>query len=217
MPLFCISIWLNAKRVTATSISPERTSNQTNASRHPLLLASRHPSFANHPLSYVLRTMNDLYVFGLTAHQEPNHIRVDERYFFQVQNGLAPVFIDLSSQFLNVLPFKVTNQTNRCLSASRILFDLQSPLASIGASSCRVSASGVPTQSIESAGPTAREIADFQEMPIFRQIERDHRCGGTRAQETREDVREGWRPCVISSVKGGAVCSPKPVAWGTAP
>jgi hypothetical protein len=113
--------------------------------------------------------MNDLHAFGLTARQEPNHIRVDERHFFQVQNGLASVLIDFSSQFLNVLRLEVTHQTNRGLSASRILFDLQSPLASIGPPSSRGSASGVPTQSTESAGLTAREIADFQEMPIFRQ------------------------------------------------
>jgi hypothetical protein len=179
-PLFCISIWLNDKRVTATSMPPlnlfhfssirkymERSSR---ASRHPLLLASRHVcSFANHPLSYVLRTMNDLHAFGLTAHQEPNHIRVDEGYFFQVQNGLASVLIDLSSQFLNVLRLEVTNQTNRGLSASRVLFDLQAPVTSIRAPSSRVSARSVPTQTIESAELTAREIADFRVMLIFRQ------------------------------------------------
>ena len=42
--------------------------------------------------------------------------------------------LELLFQFLEVLRLKVTNQTDRCLSTLRILFNLQGPLVSIEAS-----------------------------------------------------------------------------------
>jgi hypothetical protein len=126
-------------------------------------------SFLSHPLLYVSRAIHDLHSVGLTRSQESNHLDIHERHFLQVENKLRSVLLELPFQFLDVLRLEVTNQTNRGLSASRILFDLQSPLASIGALSSRVRASGMPTQSVEAAGLTAREIADFREMLIFRQ------------------------------------------------
>jgi hypothetical protein len=77
--------------------------------------------------------MHDLHSVGLTLSQEPNHLHIHDRYFLQVQNKHG-VMLELLFQFLEVLRLKVTNQTDRCLSTLRILFNLQGPLASIEAS-----------------------------------------------------------------------------------
>ena len=79
--------------------------------------------------------MHDLHSVGLTLYQEPNHLHIHDRYFLQVQNKLGSFILELLFQFPDVLRLKVTNQTDRCLSALRIFFDLQSPLASVRASS----------------------------------------------------------------------------------
>ena len=74
--------------------------------------------------------------------------------------------LELLLQFLDVLQLKVTNQTNRGLSALRVLFDPQ-----CGArfeTSCWSGASGVPAGEIESAELTSRGIADSSEMLILR-------------------------------------------------
>jgi hypothetical protein len=78
--------------------------------------------------------MHDLHSVGLTLSQEPNHLHIHDRYFLQVQNKQGAVMLELLFQFLEVLRLKVTNQTDRCLSTLRILFNLQGPLASIEAS-----------------------------------------------------------------------------------
>src|SRR4029077_10026177 len=91
-------------------------------------------SFPSHPLSYVLRAMHDLHPIGLRLYQEPNHLHIHDRYFLQIQNKQGSAMLELLFQFPDVLRFKVTNQTHRCLSTLRILFNLQDPPASIGAS-----------------------------------------------------------------------------------
>src|SRR6266436_7479893 len=106
-------------------------------------------SFPSHPLSYVLRAMHDLHSVGLRLYQEPNHVHIHDRYFLQVQNKQGSVMLELLFQFPEVLRLKVTNQTNRCRSTLRILFNLQCPPASIGVSSW-VNATAVPTRFIES-------------------------------------------------------------------
>jgi hypothetical protein len=78
--------------------------------------------------------MHDLHSVGLTLSQEPNHLHIHDRYFLQVQNKQGAVMLELLFQFLEVLRLKVTNQTDRCLSTLRILFNLQGPLVSIEAS-----------------------------------------------------------------------------------
>jgi hypothetical protein len=93
--------------------------------------------------------MHDLHSVGLSLYQEPNHVHIHDRYFLQVQNKQGSVMLQLPFQFPEVLRLKVTNQTNRCRSTLRILFNLQGPPASIGASSS-VNATAVPTQFIES-------------------------------------------------------------------
>ncbi len=77
--------------------------------------------------------MHDLHSIGLRLYQEPNHLHIHDRYFLQVQNKQGSM-LELLFQFPDVLRLKVTNQTNRCLSTLRILFNLQGPPASIGAS-----------------------------------------------------------------------------------
>ena len=78
--------------------------------------------------------MHDLHSVGLTLSQEPNHLHIHDCYFLQVQNKQGAVMLELLFQLLEVLRLKVTNQTDRCLSTLRILFNLQGPLASIEAS-----------------------------------------------------------------------------------
>jgi len=74
---------------------------------------------------------------------------------------LGAVTLELPFQFPDVLRLKVPNQTNGGLSALRILFNLQCPLASdIG-----VNASGVPTQLIESVALNAREVVEVSGNP----------------------------------------------------
>jgi hypothetical protein len=68
--------------------------------------------------------MHDLHSVGLTLSQEPNYLDIHDRYFLQVQNKQGAVMLDLLFQFLEVLRLKVTNQTDRCLSTLRILFNL---------------------------------------------------------------------------------------------
>jgi hypothetical protein len=53
--------------------------------------------------------------------------------------------LELLFQFPDVLRLKVTNQTDRCLSTVRILFNLQDPLALTDVSAVLVDASSVPT------------------------------------------------------------------------
>jgi hypothetical protein len=68
--------------------------------------------------------MHDLHSVGLTLSQEPNYLDIHDRYFLQVQNKQGAVMLELLFQFLEVLRLKVTNQTDRCLSTLRILFNL---------------------------------------------------------------------------------------------
>src|SRR6266436_6988984 len=82
-------------------------------------------SFPSHPLSYVLRAMRDLHSVGLRLYQETNHLHIHDRYLLQVQNKQGSVMLELLFQFPEVLRLKVTNQTNRCLSTLRILFNLK--------------------------------------------------------------------------------------------
>src|SRR3984893_3533216 len=103
-------------------------------------------SFPSHPRSYVLRATHDVHSVGPRLYQEPNHLHIHDRYFLQVQNKQGSVMLELLFQFPDVLRLKVTNQTNRCLSALRILFNLQGPPASIGASVILGYATAVPTQ-----------------------------------------------------------------------
>jgi len=78
--------------------------------------------------------MHDLDSVGLTLSQEPNHVHIHDRYFLQVQNKQGSVMLELLFHFPDVLRLKVTNQSDRCLPTSRILFNLQGLLAWIGAS-----------------------------------------------------------------------------------
>ena len=84
-----------------------------------------HFSFLVHPLSNIRRAINELYATGLTGSQKPNDIDIHDCQFRQVQNRLATVLLELLLQFLDVFQLKVTNQTNRGLSALGILFDPQ--------------------------------------------------------------------------------------------
>jgi hypothetical protein len=107
--------------------------------------------------------MHDLHSVGLRLYQEPNHLHIHDRYFLQVQNKQGSVMMELLFQFPDVLRLKVTNQTNRCLSTLRILFNLQGPPASIGVSS-GVNATAVPTQFLNLLSFTVQEIAEVSEI-----------------------------------------------------
>jgi hypothetical protein len=61
--------------------------------------------------------MHNLHCVGLTLSEEPNHLHIYDRYFLQVQNKQRSVVLELLLQFSDVLRLKVTNQTNRGLSA----------------------------------------------------------------------------------------------------
>jgi hypothetical protein len=72
-----------------------RLSSLINLSCSPL-------SFPAHPLSYVLGAMDELHAAGLTGCQETNHIGIDEGYFFEVQDKLWSVRLELVFQFFHV-------------------------------------------------------------------------------------------------------------------
>jgi len=78
--------------------------------------------------------MHDFHSIGLRLYQEPNYLYIHDRYFLQVQNKQGSAMLELLFQFPDVLRLKVTDQTDRCLSRLRILFNLQGPPASMGAS-----------------------------------------------------------------------------------
>ena len=69
--------------------------------------------------------MNELYSAGLAGSEKPNDIEIHECQFRQVQNELRAVCLQLLLEFPDVFQLEVTNQTNRGLSASRMLFDPQ--------------------------------------------------------------------------------------------
>ena len=102
-----------------------------------------------HPLSYVLRAMNDLHVLRLTLSQEPNHIHVHERHFFQVQNQLRSILLELLLQFPDMLRLKATNQADRGLTAVRVLFNPHCSFGSIHASASQVEQIDCQEQLIE--------------------------------------------------------------------
>ena len=74
-------------------------------------------SFLLEPLSNVGGAVGDFYAADLADPQKLNEIHVHERHFRQVQNKPGSVVLELVFQFLDVLRLKVTNETNRSLSA----------------------------------------------------------------------------------------------------
>jgi hypothetical protein len=74
--------------------------------------------------------------------------------------------LKLFSQLIDVLPLKMPNQMDRRYSALCILFNLHFAIASLQTVDCH-SASAVPTQTIELAGLTTREIAGLSGILII--------------------------------------------------
>jgi hypothetical protein len=79
---------------------------------------------------------------------------------------LGTVLLELLLQFLHVFQLKMTNQTNRGLSALQMLFDPQCPARFERSSPS--GASAVPAGQIESVELRSKEIADCSEMLIAR-------------------------------------------------
>jgi hypothetical protein len=62
---------------------------------------------------------------SLTESQKLHYTQIDERDFLKVQSKLFAVALDLLLQFINVLPLKAADQTNRCFAMRRMLFNFQ--------------------------------------------------------------------------------------------
>jgi len=67
----------------------------------------------------------------LTYGQEPDYIHIHNGYFHQVANELWSVAPQSLFQLPNVFRLKAANQVDRCLSTTRIPFNLQCPVRPI--------------------------------------------------------------------------------------
>ena len=90
--------------------------------------------FSFHPFANIWSAVPKLHAIRRTRSQEPDHVHVDERYFFQVQNKLRSILLKLFLQFPNVLRLEVTDHADRRHSTVRILFDPHCLLDSVEAS-----------------------------------------------------------------------------------
>ena len=69
--------------------------------------------------------MQQIDALSLTQSQKLHYTQIDERDFLKVQSKLFAVALDLLLQFINVLPLKAADQTNRCFALRRMLFNFQ--------------------------------------------------------------------------------------------
>jgi hypothetical protein len=69
--------------------------------------------------------MQQIDALGLAETQKLHYTQIDERDFLKVQSELFAVALDLLLQFINVLPLKAADQTDRCFAMRRMLFNFQ--------------------------------------------------------------------------------------------
>jgi hypothetical protein len=83
-------------------------------------------AFPADPLPYIRRAVQQIDALGFAPSQKLHDTQIHERDFLKVQNKLLAVALDLLLQFVNMLPLKAADQTNRCFAMRRMFFNFQS-------------------------------------------------------------------------------------------
>ena len=82
-------------------------------------------AFPADPLPYIRRAVQQFDALGLTQSQKLHYTQIHKRDFLKVQSKLFAVAPDLLLQFVNVLPLKAANHSNRCFAMRRMFFNFQ--------------------------------------------------------------------------------------------